>query len=80
MRALVVFWSTPGLASMNHFAIFPSDIRSRGDFFHLLDYVPGIGYSVFFFQVFYSSTRATPGFVCMKQATSTARLIRTWYV
>ena len=46
MRALVVFRSTPGLASMKHFAIFSSDIRSRGVFFRFLS--TGIGYSLFF--------------------------------
>ena len=45
VRARVVLWSTPGPASMKHFAIFPPDTYSRGAFFHL-------GYSFFFRHVF----------------------------
>ena len=69
MRALVVFWSTPGLASMYHFAIFPSDIRSRGDFFHLLDYVPGIGYSVFYFPGILFFNQSHP-WICMYETSN----------
>ena len=45
MRARVFLWSTPGLASMKHFAILSSNTYeySRGVFFHLgihvLDYI-----------------------------------------
>ena len=53
VRARVVLWSTPGLASMKHFAIFSSNAYSRGVFFYL-------GY--YFFQACFSSTRANPGF------------------
>ena len=36
VRARVVLWSTPGLASMKHLAIFPSDTNCRGVFSILL--------------------------------------------
>ena len=45
MCARAVLWSTPGLASMKHFAIFFSDTYSRGVFFNL-------GYSFFSRHVF----------------------------
>ena len=60
VRARVVLWSTgnPVLASMKHFASFPSDLVAAYFFI----------YRVFsFFQVFYSSTRANPGLVWNKQ-------------
>ena len=54
MRARVVLWPTPGLASMKHFAISSSDTYeySRGLFFHL-------GYSFSFRHVF---LQPEPGF------------------
>ena len=45
VRARVVLSSAPGLASIKHFAIFPSDTYSRGVLFHL-------GYSFSFRHVF----------------------------
>ena len=56
VRARVVLWSTdaPGLASMKHFACFPSDIVAAVFFI--------LGYSVYF-QAFYASTRANHEFV-----------------
>ena len=53
VRARVVLWSTPGLASLKHFAIFCSDTYSRCVFFGLV---------FFFFQAWFSPTRANPGF------------------
>ena len=51
VRARVVLWSPPGLASMKHFAIFSSDTceYSRGVFFHL-DYSFFVRHMFFFNQ------------------------------
>ena len=58
VHARVVLWSTPGLASMKHFAVFSSDTTySRGVFFHL-------GYSFFFRHV---SLQPEPTLDFMKQ-------------
>ena len=54
MRARVVLWSTPGLASMKHSAISPSGIVAA-----FFSSTPGIQ----FFSGIYSSTRANPGYV-----------------
>ena len=50
VRARVVLWSTPGLASMKHFAFFSSDAYSRGLFFHL-------GYSFFSGMFFFNQSQ-----------------------
>ena len=70
MRARVVLCSSD-LASVEHFAIVSLRMYcSRSVFFNL--------YGVFsIFQAWFSSTRANPGFVRMKQIKMTARLIRT---
>ena len=59
VHAPVVLWSTgtSGLASMKHFASFPSDIVAT--------YFSSRVFS--FYQIFYSSTRANPGFVWNQQ-------------
>ena len=70
VRARVVLCSSD-LASVEHFAIVSLRMYcSRSVFFNL--------YGVFsIFQAWFSSTRANPGFVRMKQIKMTARLIRT---